>query len=521
MTGSGPLDGVLVIAIEQAVAGPLASRHLLDLGARVIKVERPGTGDFARHYDRQANGQSSHFVWLNRGKESIELDLKSAADRVLLWRMIGRADVVLQNLAPGSLSRLGLDADSVRGRFPGIVYASISGYGENGPYANRKAYDLLIQSDVGLLSITGSPDEPAKPGIAVADIAAGMYAFAGVLAALLRQQATGLGSTVRVSLLEALAEWMGYPLAYALGGEGGPARSGAHHATIAPYGPYPTSTGKQLFIAVQNDREWQSFCESVLADPALATDSRFATNSARVANRPVLEKLVTDVLARLEPEQAAELLDRAAVAYAWRRAVGALMSHPQLAARGRWSRAPTDNGPIPMLVPPITWDDEVAGDLPAVPSLGAHNEALRAEFAAEPESGERQLGQFPVRAGPFGYPLDLFPGAKAGEFLAILPAQHLLLQRRGRPGPEQHGEGLPNAARRDMQRHIRVQREGVAITLQALPSQREPLLAFGHVDHARRIDRPRNRRDLFLGGAGLDENDVRPRRTVGSRPLHR
>lgn len=384
---TGPLAGVLVVAIEQAVAGPLASRHLLDLGARVIKVERPGTGDFARDYDHQAYGLSSHFVWLNRGKESVELDLKSAADRALLWRMIGRADVVLQNLAPGSLGRLGLDADAVRGRFPGLVYASISGYGETGPYANAKAYDLLIQSDVGLLSITGSPSEPAKSGIAVADIAAGMYAFSGVLAALLRRQATGLGSTVRVSLLDALAEWMGYPLAYALGGGGGPPRSGARHATIAPYGPYPTSTGKQLFIAVQNDREWLRLCETVLADRALATDARFATNSARIANRPALEKLVTDAFGRLRPEQAAELLDRAGVAYARMRDVGELASHPQLTARGRWSHAPTENGAIPMLVPPITWDDEVAGELPAVPSLGEHNEALRAEFAAEPESG--------------------------------------------------------------------------------------------------------------------------------------
>jgi itaconate CoA-transferase len=380
MSGTAPLAGVLVVALEQAVAGPLASRHLLDLGARVIKVERPGTGDFARGYDRQANGLSSHFVWLNRGKESVELDLKSAEDRALAWRMIGRADVVLQNLAPGSLSRLGLDADTVRGRFPGLVYASISGYGETGPYANRKAYDLLIQSDAGLLSVTGSPDEPAKAGIAVADIAAGMYAFAGVLAALLRRQATGLGATVRVSLLDALAEWMGYPLAYAMGGGAGPPRSGARHATIAPYGPYPTRTGKVLFVAVQNDREWHAFCETVLADPGLAADGRFATNSLRIANRPALEELVTAAFSRLEPQQAAELLDRAKVAYAEMRDLDEVASHPQLTARRRWSRAASENGPIPLLLPPITWDDEVAGELPAVPSLGEHNQALRAEF---------------------------------------------------------------------------------------------------------------------------------------------
>ncbi|HUY50413.1 MAG TPA: CaiB/BaiF CoA-transferase family protein [Streptosporangiaceae bacterium] len=380
MTRPAPLAGMLVVAFEQAVAGPLASRHLLDLGARVIKVERPGAGDFARAYDRQANGLSSHFVWLNRGKESVELDLKSAEDRALAWRMIGRADVVLQNLAPGSLGRLGLDADSVRGQFPGLVYASISGYGESGPYAGRKAYDLLIQSDVGLLSITGSPEEPAKAGIPVADIAAGMYAFAGVLAALLRRQTTGLGATVRVSLLEALAEWMGYPLTYATGGGAGPARSGARHATIAPYGPYQTSTGQALFVAVQNDREWRAFCETVLADPGLAADSRFATNSLRVANRPALEKLVTEVFARLHPQQAAELLDEAGVAYAQMRSLEEVARHPQLAARGRWSQAATENGAIPLLVPPITWDDEVAGELPAVPSLGEHNQALRAEF---------------------------------------------------------------------------------------------------------------------------------------------
>jgi itaconate CoA-transferase len=380
VTNAGPLAGVLVVALEQAVAGPLASRHLLDLGARVIKVERPGTGDFARHYDRQANGLSSHFVWLNRGKESVELDLKSAADRGIIWRMIARADVVVQNLAPGSLGRLGLDADTVRGRFPGLVYASISGYGETGPYANRKAYDLLIQSDAGLLSITGSPDEPAKAGIAVADIAAGMYAFSGVLAALLGRQRTGAGATVRVSMLEALGEWMGYPLAYAIGGEGGPARTGARHATIAPYGPFTTGTGKALFIAIQNEREWYAFCETVLANPGLASDDRFAGNRARVANRPALERIVSDAFARLSPEQAAELLDRAGVAYAQMRDVDELANHPQLAARGRWSHAPTEHGPIPMLVPPITWDDQEAGELPPVPSLGEHNDALRAEF---------------------------------------------------------------------------------------------------------------------------------------------
>jgi itaconate CoA-transferase len=380
LTTAGPLAGVLVVALEQAVAGPLASRHLLDLGARVIKVERPGTGDFARHYDRQANGLSSHFVWLNRGKESVELDLKSAADRGFIWRMIARADVIVQNLAPGSLGRLGLDADTVRGRFPRLVYASISGYGETGPYANRKAYDLLIQSDAGLLSITGSPEEPAKAGIAVADIAAGMYAFSGVLAALLGREKTGAGATVRVSMLEALGEWMGYPLAYALGGEGGPARTGARHATIAPYGPFTTSTGKALFIAIQNEREWYAFCETVLANPALAIDGRFAGNRARVANRPALERIVSDAFARLSPELAAELLDRAGVAHARMRDVDELANHPQLAARGRWSCALTEHGPIPMLVPPITWDDQEAGELPPVPSLGEHNEALRAEF---------------------------------------------------------------------------------------------------------------------------------------------
>ncbi len=389
MTPTAPLAGLLVVGLEQAVAGPLASRHLLDLGARVIKVERPGTGDFARDYDRRANGLSSHFVWLNRGKESVELDLKSAADRALAWRMIARADVVVQNLAPGSLTRLGLDADAVRGRFQRIVYASISGYGETGPYAHRKAYDLLIQSDAGLLSITGSPDEPAKAGIPVADIAAGMYAFAGVLAALLRRQATGLGATVRVSMLEALAEWMGYPLSYAMGGGAGPARSGARHATIAPYGPFPTSTGKALFVAVQNDREWRAFCETVLADPGLATDSRFRTNTLRVANRPALEALVAGAFARLTPERAEDLLERAGIGYAEMRTVDELARHPQLAARGRWSRAASENGVIPLLIPPITWDDEVASELPPVPALGEHNEALRAEFADEAESEER------------------------------------------------------------------------------------------------------------------------------------
>lgn len=376
-----PLAGMLVVALEQAVAGPLASRHLADLGARVIKVERPGIGDFARHYDRAAKGESSHFVWLNRGKESLELDLKSPVDREFLWRILRRADVVVQNLGPGVLDRLGLDAGGVRKRHPSLVYASISGYGEGGPYGGRKAYDLLIQAEVGLLSITGTADEPAKAGIAVADIAGGMYAFSGVLAALLRRARTGEGATVRVSLLDALAEWMGYPLAYATSGQA-PPRSGARHATIAPYGPFRTSTGQAVLVAVQNDREWRAFCETVLAEPALADDARFATNPLRVVNRMELEQLVAAAFVELSPAAATELLERAGVAFARARDLAEVARHPQLVARGRWVSAGTPSGPIAQLLPPISWDEEQPSvELPAVPTLGQHNAAIRAEFA--------------------------------------------------------------------------------------------------------------------------------------------
>lgn len=370
------------MALEQAVAGPLASRHLADLGARVVKVERPGVGDFARHYDRAAKGQSSHFVWLNRGKESVELDLKSDDDRELLWRLLAKADVVLANLSPGALDRLGLGAGDVRARHPGLVYCSISGYGEGGPYGHRKAYDLLIQAEAGLLSITGTPDEPAKAGISVADIAAGMYAFSGVLAALFRRAGTGSGATLQISLLDALAEWMGYPLTYAGCGSAAPPRSGARHATIAPYGPFMTGSGEALLIAVQNDREWKAFCETVLGDPALAEDPGFATNPNRIANRARLEELIARVFAGFTWQGATELLDRAGVAHARMRDLGEVIKHPQLLARGRWATAGTSGGPLQQLVPPIDWDSEAAPrELPPVPALGEHNATIRAEFA--------------------------------------------------------------------------------------------------------------------------------------------
>jgi crotonobetainyl-CoA:carnitine CoA-transferase CaiB-like acyl-CoA transferase len=376
------LTGITVVSVEQAVAAPFATRQLADLGARVIKVERP-EGDFARAYDRAVRGWSSHFVWLNRSKESVVLDLKTSRGREALSRLLQRADVFVQNLSPGALDRLGFAPEEVSRRYPQLVVCSISGYGSTGPYRDRKAYDLLIQAESGLLSITGTPEEPVKVGISVADIAAGMYALSGILAALYRRERTGRGALLEVSLLDSLAEWMGYPLYYTAYGGHPPARTGAHHATIAPYGPFPTADGV-VFLAVQNDREWERFCREVLQRPELARDPRFATNPDRVRHRPALEALIRETFRGLSTAQLTQRLEAADVAYGELRTVQGLLEHPQLAARDRWRRVDSPVGPLLALLPPFSVPAEEPL-LGPVPRLGEHTESVLREIGMEPE----------------------------------------------------------------------------------------------------------------------------------------
>ncbi|WP_436777823.1 CaiB/BaiF CoA transferase family protein [Yinghuangia sp. YIM S09857] len=377
-----PLAGVTVVALEQAVAAPFATRQLADLGARVIKVERPGEGDFARSYDSVVLGQSSHFVWLNRGKESIALDLKDereGGDRAVLDRLLERADVFVQNLAPGAAERLGLGAEALAARHGRLIVCGISGYGTSGPYRDKKAYDLLVQCEAGLPSITGGPDDPAKAGIAVADIAAGMYAFTGVLTALYERERTGRGGRFEVSMLEALGEWMGFPYYWSQYGGVPPMRSGARHATIAPYGPFTAGDGGSVFLAVQNQREWGVLCRDVLDRPDLEKDERYATNPDRLAHRAALDEEITAAFRPLTADQVIERLDGAAIANALLRDMAEFAAHPQLAARDRWREVDSPGGPLRALLPPVT----VPGREPAmgaIPAVDEHGARIRAEL---------------------------------------------------------------------------------------------------------------------------------------------
>jgi itaconate CoA-transferase len=374
-----PLDGVTVVALEQAVAGPFATRQLADLGARVIKIERPGTGDFARRYDRRVKGMSSHFVWLNRSKESLTLDLKHADAATILERLLARCDVFVQNLAPGATDRLGLGSETLRRQHPRMITCDISGYGASGPYQHKKAYDLLIQAEAGLLSITGTPETPSKVGISVADIAAGMYAYSGVLTALLQRAQTNEGTAVEVSLLDALGEWMSYAAYYAgLGGDALP-RTGPHHASIAPYGPFAAGDGPTVYIAIQNDREWQRFCADVLQRPELAEDPRFQSNAQRVSNRPALHAVIEESFSRSPAVAIIERLDHAQVANGRMNTMVEFARHPQLAARGRWREVESPVGPVPALVPPtsIRGAEPVMGPIPEV---GQQSEAILLEL---------------------------------------------------------------------------------------------------------------------------------------------
>lgn len=373
-----PLAGVTVVSLEVAVAAPFASRHLADWGARVIKVERPSTGDFARHYDQEAHGLSSHFVWVNHSKESLTLNLKSEAGRQIMGQLLSQADVFIHNLAPGAVDRLGFTGERLRQAYPRLIICGISGYGSSGPYRDKKAYDLLIQAEAGVLAVTGTADTPAKAGIPVADIAAGMYAYSGILTALLARHQTGQGTLIEISMLEALAEWMGYPAYYALGGKA-PPRQGASHAAIAPYGPFATGDDNLVLLSIQNEREWLRFCELVLQRPSFATDPRFHDNSQRVANRQVLEAEITAVFADLTREELISRLEQAQIANAAINSVQDFVDHPQLAARQRWREVSSAVGILPALLPPVTMTDNESV-LKPIPQLGEHTEPILREL---------------------------------------------------------------------------------------------------------------------------------------------
>ena len=374
-----PLDGTLVISLEHAIAAPLCTRQLADLGARVIKIERPGVGDFARGYDERVRGLASHFVWTNRSKESLTLDVKHAAAGEILRDLIARADVLVQNLAPGAAARLGLSYDALREAHPRLIVCDISGYGADGPYRDHKAYDLLIQSESGFLSITGTPDAPAKAGCSIADIAAGMYAYTNILAALIERERTGEGCAIDVSMLESMVEWMSFPLYYAFDGAEPPPRAGAAHATIYPYGPFPAGDGKIVMLGLQNEREWAMFCDKVLGQPALATDQRFTSNSRRAASRAELRAIIVDAFKPFTAAQVIERLDAAQIANARMNDMSEVWAHPQLAARRRWVDVDTPAGKVPMPVPPGL-PPSPPPRMDAVPALGQHTAAILREL---------------------------------------------------------------------------------------------------------------------------------------------
>ena len=374
-----PLDGITVVSLEHAVAAPFCTRQLADLGARVIKVERPGSGDFARGYDQRVKGQSSHFTWLNRNKESLALDVKHPQAKAALLQLLRTADVLVQNLAPGAAARMGLSYEALKAHNPKLIVCDISGYGADGPYRDKKAYDLLIQSEAGFLSVTGTPDTPSKSGISVADIAAGMYAYTNILSALLLRGKTGEGSHIDVSMLEAMGEWMGYPMYYAYDGAPPPPRTGASHASIYPYGPFAAGDGGTVMLGLQNEREWKIFCDAVLQRPEVATDPRFDSNAQRNANRTALQALILGVFAGLTVAQVVERLDAAGIANARVNDMADLWAHPQLQARQRWCSVGTPAGEVPALLPPGL-NSAFDYRMDAVPAVGQHNAAILAEL---------------------------------------------------------------------------------------------------------------------------------------------
>jgi itaconate CoA-transferase len=376
-----PLDGITVISLEHAIAAPFCTRQLADLGARVIKVERPGSGDFARGYDQRVRGMASHFVWTNRSKESIALDLKQQEAKVILDQLLQQADVLVQNLAPGAAARMGLSFETLHKDYPRLIVCDISGYGEGGTYEDKKAYDLLIQSESGFLSVTGNATEEgmAKAGCSIADISAGMYAYTGILSALLLRDRTGQGSRVEISMLESLVEWMGFPMYYAFEGATPPQRTGASHATIYPYGPFPSGDGGTVMIGLQNEREWVQFCELVLKRPELIDDERFSANFKRSDNRQALRAIIVDVFAQLDAATVIERLDAAKIANAQVNDMSGVWEHPQLKARGRWTEVASPAGILPTLLPPAS-NNTFSPRMAAVPGLGQHSNSLLAEL---------------------------------------------------------------------------------------------------------------------------------------------
>jgi itaconate CoA-transferase len=380
-----PLEGIMVVSLEQAVAAPFATRQLADLGVRVIKIERPGVGDFARGYDATVNGMSSHFVWLNRSKQSLSLNLKENGAKDVLNRLLARADVFVHNLAPGATERLGFGAERLREEHPRLIDCGISGYGSTGPYRDKKAYDLLVQCETGLVSTTGTPETPSKVGISAADIAAGMYAYTGILTALYMRERTGEGAAFEVSLLEALGEWMGFPAYFTAYGGSQPPRTGASHAAIAPYGPFEAGDGRVVFLGLQNEREWLRFCEAVLERPELATDPRFDTNSQRVENGEELDEAIEEAFKDLSSEEVISRLDGARIANARMRTVQEFLDHPQLEARDRWREVGSPVGPIRALVPPVTMQG-VESVMEPIPEVGEHTDAILEELDLDPDA---------------------------------------------------------------------------------------------------------------------------------------
>jgi len=387
-----PLDGITVVSLEHAIAAPFCTRQLADLGARVIKIERPGVGDFARAYDTRVRGLASHFVWTNRSKESLTLDLKQQEAQTILHHLLANADVLVQNLAPGASARMGLAYEALSTQYPRLIVCDISGYGDDplqpGSWRDKKAYDLLIQSEAGFLSVTGTPETPAKAGCSVADIAAGMYAYSSILAALLQRSQTGQGSRIDVSMLESMTEWMGFPMYYAFEGAEPPARAGAAHATIFPYGPFETGDGRSVMLGVQNEREWIAFCSTVLQQAALAQDPRFVSNPLRLQHKAQLLALIGEVFGRLNADEVLARLDEAGIANARVNDMQALWAHPQLRARGRWTQVDTPAGAIPALQPPAS-NSSFSARMDAVPALGEHTTAILAELGLTAADLER------------------------------------------------------------------------------------------------------------------------------------
>lgn len=372
----------MVVSLEQAIAAPFCTRQLADLGARVIKIERPVVGDFARQYDTRVKGQSSHFVWTNRSKESLALDLKRPRDLGIVKALLSRADVLVQNLAPGATARMGLSYEALREKHPRLIVCDISGYGSDGPYRDKKAYDLLVQSEAGVLSITGTKEEPVKVGMSIADISAGMYALTNIMGAVMTRGKTGRGSRIDISMLESMVEWMSFPLYYTYQNQPPPKRVGAAHATIYPYGPFSTGDGGSVMLGLQNEREWVRLCVEVLDNPDLATDPRFNANTLRVENQGALGEIIHGCFSTLTAEQLLERLDRAGIANAKLRNMSDVWQHPQLRARGRWTEILTPEGQVPALVPP-GFDVPEGASLAAVPSVGEHNEKIFEELGIE------------------------------------------------------------------------------------------------------------------------------------------